>query len=144
MTTFNEIKGKVFDASGIENPATYLWEQKSDIYYPARPMVLAEMKDLITDILVNYHKTCSIDKYGQVGAIDAYSAFKTKEMIEMVKEFVNQNRIEGNSRLIGLPTYGGRFGTYLGVTIESDELRKLCSQAKSKFNEGYKRAMTSW
>lgn len=34
MKKFNEIKGKVHDASGINNPSEWLWSETNGIYYP--------------------------------------------------------------------------------------------------------------
>ena len=34
LKTFSEIKNKVHDASGIDNPELYYWVKDKNIYYP--------------------------------------------------------------------------------------------------------------
>lgn len=42
LKTFDEIKGRVFDASGIDDPQNYLWKQEglARVWYPATKISL--------------------------------------------------------------------------------------------------------
>lgn len=95
------------------------------------------MKSFIEEKMIQYFKTCSVDKYGQVSVVDPYSVFKdkTEEVLEYLK----------TDRLISVKTYGGRFGAYKGFSLTHDvsdkALRDRC-YAKLNENENYRWAMT--
>lgn len=94
------------------------------------------MKNLIEKMVVDYHRTCSVDGYGQVGVLRVYDVFGDKK--EDVLEYANND-----NTLIEVSTYGGRLGTYKGFRITDSDLRRKCSDAL-RSNENYKLAMTSW
>jgi hypothetical protein len=94
------------------------------------------MKNLIEEMVVDYHKNCSVDGYGQVGTLRVYSVFKDK-MDDVLEYAKNDNT------LIEVSTYGGRLGTFKGFQITDSNLRKKCSEAL-RSNHNYKEAMTSW
>jgi hypothetical protein len=92
------------------------------------------MKTLIKEKLVEYHRECSVDKYGQVGVIRAYDVFK--DLTDDVQEYVKENK-----SLISISTYGGRLGTFRGIQILDSELQSECRNALRN-NEDYIYAMT--
>ena len=94
------------------------------------------MKNLIEEMVVDYHKNCSVDGYGQVGTLRVYSVFKDK--MEDVLEYA-----KNDNTLIEVYTYGSRLGTFKGFQIVDPNLRRKCSDAL-RSNENYKRSMTSW
>lgn len=55
MKLFKEIKGKVHDSSGIENPQDYYWDNDattSGVYYPIKPIENDEIiEEIVTDVL---------------------------------------------------------------------------------------------
>lgn len=91
------------------------------------------MKNLIEQMVVDYHKNCSVDGYGQVGTLRMYSVFNDK-MDDVLEYAKNDNT------LIEVSTYGGRLGTFKGFQITDSDLRKKCSDAL-RSNENYKLAM---
>jgi len=92
------------------------------------------MKNLIREKLVEYHRECSVDRYGQVGLIRAYDVFKNHT--DDVQEFAKENKT-----LISISTYGGRLGTFRGLQILDSELQNECWKALRN-NENYIYAMT--
>lgn len=95
------------------------------------------MKNLIKEMMINYFKTCSVDKYGQTKVIQPSSVFKEKtdEVLEYLK----------SEKIISIQTYGGSFGTYKGFFLEygvhDEEIKRECYNAL-KENEAYKWAMS--
>jgi hypothetical protein len=92
------------------------------------------MENLIREMLIKYHETCSVDRYGQVGVIRFNEVFD-KSLMDSIKDY---------EHLINLSTYGGRLGTFKGVEIVDQRLRNDCTQALRTLNSNYKSAMTSW
>jgi hypothetical protein len=94
------------------------------------------IKNLIKEKLVNHHLRCSVDKYGQMSALDFYQIFQ-KEDGDKIIEYLN-----GNKGILNLCTYGGRFGTYKGIAeILDPNIKNECKEAFAK-NPNYKDAMT--
>lgn len=95
------------------------------------------MKEFIEEKMVQYFKTCSVDRYGQVGVVNPYMVFdnKTKDVLEYLK----------TDKIISIKTYGGRFGEYKGFMwsydVLDEELKNKCRQSM-KQNENYKWAMS--
>jgi hypothetical protein len=95
------------------------------------------MRNFIEEKMIQYFKTCSVDKYGQVSVVSPSQVFgnKTKDVLEYLK----------TDKLISIKTYGGRFGTYQGFSLTYDvldnELRDKC-RAILRENENYKWAMS--
>lgn len=87
--------------------------------------------------MVQYFKKCSVDRYGQVGVIQPEFVFKekTEEILEYIK----------SDKIISISTYGGRFGTYNGFSLEygvhDAEIKRKCYEALNT-NESYRWAMT--
>lgn len=94
------------------------------------------MKNIIEKMVVDYHKTCSVDRYGQVGTLRVSSVFNDK-MDDVLEYAKNDNT------LIEVSTYGGRLGTWKGFQITDSDLRRKCSDALRN-NENYKLAMRQW
>lgn len=94
------------------------------------------MKNLIEKMVVDYHKTCSVDRYGQVGTLRLSSVFNDN-MDDILEYTKNDNT------LIEVSTYGGRLGTWKGFQITDSDLRRKCSDALRN-NKNYKLAMTTW
>ena len=94
------------------------------------------MKNLIEEMVVDYHKNCSVDRYGQVGTLRVYSVFK--DNMDDVLEYA-----KNDNTLIEVSTYGGSLGTWKGFQITDSDLRRKCSDAL-RSNENRKQAMTTW
>ena len=95
------------------------------------------MKDFIKNKLVEMHKTCSTDKYGQVGRSNfTPSIFGDKK--NEVEQYCKDNK-----GILQYATYGAAYGTYKAFTIEDTEIRKECHKAL-KENENYLRNLNSW
>lgn len=93
------------------------------------------MRDLIRQKLVEYHATCDVDKWGQKGTMSVWEVFKQDK--EAVMEYVKANK-----DIISLSTYGGRFGTWVGIwKIEDQAIKQECDRAFSN-NPNRKLAMT--
>jgi hypothetical protein len=92
------------------------------------------MENLIREKLVEYHRECSVDRYGQVGVIRAYDVFK--DHTDDVQEYAKENK-----SLISISTYGGRLGTFRGLQILDSDLQSECRNALRN-NENYIYAMT--
>ena len=93
------------------------------------------MKDLIREKLVEFHATCDVDKWGQKGTMSMYQVFGLDyhAVVDYVKE---------NKDLIRLSTYGGRFGTWVGISdIVDADLYAECKRAFNQ-NPNYKLSMT--
>jgi hypothetical protein len=81
------------------------------------------MQDLIKQKLIEFHATCDVDKWGQKGTLSMYEVFGTdhKAIAEYVKE---------NKGVLRLSTYGGRFGTWVGISeIVDADIKSECSKA---------------
>lgn len=95
------------------------------------------MKNTIKEKLINYYRTCSCDKYGQMSTISISSIIDTK----------NPQELEELSSLVSISTYGSRFGTYKGInpwgSFKSDDIREECSKAFAQ-NEERKRNLNSY
>lgn len=93
------------------------------------------MKDLIKQKLVEFHATCNVDKWGQKGTLSMYEVFGKDH--KEVTDYVSNNK-----NLLSLCTYGGRYGTWLGISeIIDPEIKSECNQAFDN-NPNYLRAMT--
>lgn len=70
------------------------------------------MKEFIKSVLVELHKTCTVDQYGQVSKFNFVpNVFgdKKDEVLEYCKN---------NHGILKFETYGGKFGTYKAFIIE--------------------------
>jgi hypothetical protein len=94
------------------------------------------MKDLIKKKLVEFHATCEVDKWGQKGTLSVYEVFGQDH--KEVADYVHENK-----GVLYLSSYGGRFGTWLGIskTIDAD-IKLECDKAFND-NPNRKRAMTN-
>lgn len=96
------------------------------------------MKGLIKEKLVNHHAKCGVDRYGQMSALDFYQIFGREDGAKVF------NYVCENKGILELCTYGGRYGTYTGISkIVDTEIKSACNEAFVK-NPNYRRAMTSW
>lgn len=95
------------------------------------------MKNLIKEMMIDYFKTCPVDKYGQTKVTQPISVFKEKtdEVLEYLK----------SDKIISIKTYGGSFGTYKGFflayDVHDEEIKRECYNSL-KENEAYKWAMS--
>jgi hypothetical protein len=95
------------------------------------------MRDFIKQKLVEHHAKCSVDKYGQRSALDFYQIFGS-DGDSVLKYLSNE------AGVLRICTYGGRYGTYKGISdILDANIKAECSKAFSS-NPNYRRAMTSW
>lgn len=94
------------------------------------------MRNVIEEMVVDYHKNCSVDRYGQVGVLRVYDVFGDKK--EDVLEYANND-----NTLIEVSTYGGRLGTFKGFQITDSDLRRKCIDAL-RSNENRRQALRSW
>lgn len=94
------------------------------------------MRNVIEEMVVDYHKNCGVDRYGQVGVLRVYDVFgdKKDDVLEYAKN---------DNTLIEVSTYGGRLGTWKGFQITDSDLRRKCSDAL-RSNENYKQSMTNY
>lgn len=95
------------------------------------------MKDLIRQKLIEYYATCDVDKWGQMGIISVWDVFKQDK--EAVIEYANNNK-----GILDVRTYGGRFGTWIGISkIEDQAIKQECDRVFNN-NPNYKLSMTRW
>jgi hypothetical protein len=81
--------------------------------------------DFIKTTLVNMHKTCTTDKYGQVGQ-HKFTPCIFGERIDEVEQYCKENK-----GVLTFATYGGSFGTYRAFRIDDKEISKSCDIALS-------------
>jgi hypothetical protein len=100
---------------------------------------MTEIKNHITESMLNYVTKASADQYGQLRTMDVYAVFgdRTKEALEYLKE----------DRMIKVQTYGDRYGSYAGIggihDINDETLRAACLDAWGK-NENRIRNLNQW
>jgi hypothetical protein len=95
----------------------------------------------IKESLISYHRNCSVDIYGQRGAMNVRLVFG--ENADMVLEHLKENR--SNYKMIEVSTYGNGHFTFKGIgRILDEHLEAQCNKVFREENENYKRAMTSW
>jgi hypothetical protein len=95
------------------------------------------MKEFIKNTLVEFHRTCTTDSYGQVG-ISNFTLNLFGDKKNEVEQFCKENK-----GILRFSTYGWRYGTYVAFTIEDEEIRKACREAL-RTNENYLRNINSW
>lgn len=95
------------------------------------------MKSFIRKTLIELHKTCTTDKYGQVS-----KHHFTPNIFGDKKDDV-QKYCKEHKGILQFSTYGGSYGTYTAFTIEDAELRKLCAETLKK-NKNYIENVNSW
>ena len=95
------------------------------------------MKGFIKMCLVEMHKNCTTDKYGQIGR----SNFTPSIFGDMKNEV--EQYCKDNKGILQYATYGAVYGTYKAFTIEDIEIRQECSNALRK-NENYLRNVNSY
>lgn len=95
------------------------------------------MRDFIKSTLVDMHKTCTTDKYGQV-----HQSKFTPSLFGDKKEEVEQYCKE-HKGILQYATYGSSYGTYTGFTVQCPQIRKECGAALGA-NENYLRNLNSW
>tara|TARA_R110002060_G_scaffold69990_1_gene78597 strand:+ start:380 stop:667 length:288 start_codon:yes stop_codon:yes gene_type:complete len=95
------------------------------------------MKDYIKNRLVEMHKTCGTDKYGQVGRSNfTPSIFGDRK--DEVEQYCKENK-----GILQYATYGAVYGTYKAFTIDDKGIKQECDKALSN-NPNYIHNMTSW
>lgn len=97
----------------------------------------SEIREFIKSTLVEMHRTCTTDKYGQV-----HQSKFTPELFGDRKDEVRQY-CRDNENVLQYATYGGSYGTYTGFTVQCPEIRKECSAALGS-NPNYLRNLNSW
>lgn len=77
----------------------------------------------IKEKIVDYYRTCSTDRYGQMSVIDIF----------MLIDGNNQDELNELNSLMRIDTYGGRYGTYRGIhpwgAFKCTDLETECRQA---------------
>lgn len=96
------------------------------------------MRQFIKDTLVELHKTCTTDKYGQVGR-----STLTPSVFGERKDEVRQYCKDTNGTVLSFSTYGWQYGTYTAFSIQDEEIRQACSKVLCE-NENYLRNINSW
>jgi len=76
MKTWNEVKTRQHDISGIENPGNWLFEEKNGIWYPSKEIDLFEHPDQLPE---NLQKL--LEKYSEA---DDYPTLE--KMLKAVEE----------------------------------------------------------
>ncbi|MFA6619461.1 MAG: hypothetical protein WCT23_10405, partial [Candidatus Neomarinimicrobiota bacterium] len=95
------------------------------------------MIEYIKNTLVDFHKTCGTDKYGQVGIYNFTSANIFKDRSEEVEAFCALN-----SGILQYSTYASKYGAYRAFRIVHSGIYKACQEALSR-NENYIRNLNS-
>jgi hypothetical protein len=95
------------------------------------------MKQFITDKLVEMHKTCDTDQYGQVPQRN-YSPRVFGDKANDVEQYCNENK-----GILEYSTYGASYGTYTSFTIKDSDIQLACRKAL-RTNENYLRNVNSW
>jgi len=96
------------------------------------------MKKYIEEVLVEMHKTATVDKYGLIHR-SKFSPSLFKDKKEEVESFCEENR-----NILLFSTYSGSFGTYRAFTILDEGIKIACSIALTSHNKNFDRVMTSW
>jgi hypothetical protein len=97
-----------------------------------------DIRQEIKNRLVAYLSKSGVDGYGQIGVLSPHQVFN--EITEEVIAYDNE------TNLLGIATYGGRFGAYKGFNVnymKDEEIRQACYEAR-KQNPTYIHAMTSY
>jgi hypothetical protein len=95
------------------------------------------MKNLIKQKLVDYHANCGVDRYGQIGALDFYRIFGDDG--KAIYEYLSKNK-----GVLQLCTYGGKYGTYTGISeILDTEIKYECRVAFNN-NSDRQASMRRW
>ena len=91
----------------------------------------------IREKLINYYRTCSCDRYGQMSTIDIFRIIDGN----------NPQEVEELSSLVAISTYGDRYGTYKGINpwgaFKSEDIKAQCREAFAQ-NENRTRNLNSW
>ena len=95
------------------------------------------MKSFIRKTLIEFYKTCTTDKYGQV-AMHYFTPNIFGDKKDEVKKYCEEHK-----GILQFSTYGDRYGTYTAFTVEDAELRKECYETL-RTNPNYIRNVNSW
>lgn len=91
----------------------------------------------VREEIVSHYRHCSTDRYGQMSVIDIFTLIDGN----------NQEELNELNSLMVINTYGGRYGTYKGVSpwgsFKCTELEAECRQAFAQ-NENRKRNENQW
>lgn len=92
--------------------------------------------NFIRTTLVNLHKTCTTDSFGQVSIFNFRpSLFGDRK--DEVEQYCKENNV------LQFSTYGGQIGTYRAFIILDKDILKECHEAL-RTNENYLNNINSW
>lgn len=96
------------------------------------------MKEFIKETLVEFHKNCSTDKYGQVHRSN-FTPGIFGDRADEVMEYVKRNK-----GVLSFSTYAASYGgTYKAFTILDQEIQRECSNALVK-NKNFLRNINTY
>lgn len=97
-----------------------------------------EIRKFIEETVIELYRTAHLDKWDQMSQSSRTPAiFGDRE--EEVVEYCKNNR-----GLLGISTYGGRFGTYRGFNVTSSSLMAKCMEAKKENIKNNKGNRGAW
>lgn len=92
--------------------------------------------NFIRTTLVDFHKTCTTDSFGQVSIFNfRVSLFGDRK--DEVEQYCKENNV------LEFSTYGGRLGTYRAFRILDQGIREACQEAL-RTNEHYINNVNRW
>lgn len=96
------------------------------------------MREFIKNALVEVHRNCTTDKYGQMAKFNLSLNNLFGKRVKEVEEYLRVNPI------VKISTYGASYGTYKAIwEIVDPEIKILCSEAFAK-NENRIRNINSY
>jgi len=96
------------------------------------------MREFIKNALVDVHRNCTTDQYGQMGKFNLSLNNLFGKRAEEVEEYLKVNPI------LKISTYGANYGTYKAIWgIVDPEIKRLCGEAFAK-NENRIRNINSY
>ena len=82
------------------------------------------MREFIKNALVEVHRNCTTDQYGQMGKFNLSLNNLFGKRAEEVEDYLKVNPI------LKISTYGASYGTYKAIwEIVDPEIKKLCREA---------------
>lgn len=96
-----------------------------------KTVVENDILKVITHCLIEMHKTCGVDKYGQVARFNFQPYGLFKDRADDVVEY-----LANHPEIASVFTYGCSFGTYQALSINDITLLRQCEDALHT-NENY-------
>ena len=98
------------------------------------------------EALISYHRTCDVDRYGQVRVMNFHHVFgeNANMVLEYLKESQDIHKLPWERPMIEVSTYGNSNFEFKGIRIINEHIAAQCYKVLREENKNYKRAMTSW